>query len=364
MNRKQIFLLIFGALILPSACLANVGIPMVVLTFPAMVMALIFIVCLEWAIITNYVKGKRFDSASSYSSYNYFIAVLWANGVSTLVGLPLSWLPLSVTPFGWIWSWPLQVIYIGFILNFILAFFASIWIEILVLEKKIKNEPKEIIKRAVIKANSISYALLWLSFLIIAYSFSHNLEMSLPSIFWLFASLFLPVIIVYTFWPPKTGVAGSFLKFGIIALLVLILMQRFWIPNIFQPINLYNELRNYATGKEGAICDSHNPCADDYVCLSGRCVGLSKQQKNVRCNFDSECAGGYKCVNDFRNSECVKIEEQKEGSFCSFSDDCAPGYVCHLGRCISEKTRFCFSDNDCWRSYVCSEDNICVKELK
>ncbi len=163
----------------PAPAHADAGVPMIVLTFPAMLTALIPIILIEAAVFSKLLK------------INYKSALLpsfSANAVSTLAGFPLSWLllfgiellttgggtALGISTFlGKIAAVTLQAAWLipyeselGWMVpmaaavGLVPAYFISLWIELRIVEKFFKDRNKNELKQAVQKANLITYGFL------------------------------------------------------------------------------------------------------------------------------------------------------------------------------------------------------------
>jgi hypothetical protein len=161
-----------------SIARADMGLPMIVVTMPLMVIALIPVIIIEALIL-----GRRMRTT--------FKSVLWpvsaANLVSTLIGIPVTWILLvgleiitggggtfgldtalgrflSVTwqspwliPYEHNFYWMIPMAQLVLLIPF---FFASYFIERLIVKRMMpKEDPKEV-KRGVFTANLGSYALL------------------------------------------------------------------------------------------------------------------------------------------------------------------------------------------------------------
>jgi hypothetical protein len=157
---------------------ADMGVPMIFVTMPLMVFALIPVILIE-----AFVLARRFQQSLK--------SVLWAasaaNLVSTFIGIPITWCLLaliqlltggggayqihtilgrffSVTWQGsWLfhleselyWRVPASILFL-----LIPFFFASYWVEYLVARRMLKNRDRGEVKRGVYFANLASYALL------------------------------------------------------------------------------------------------------------------------------------------------------------------------------------------------------------
>lgn len=153
--------------------LADIGIPMIAVEVPILVCAFVPVVLVETLVLVKRL-GLRFGRAVRL--------VALANFVSTVCGMPMAWAlllgvqcaggerlgygPRSVTMdllyvFGHAaWMPPNASGWMLGLAFFVLAvptFFASVWLEWLVLELRLEDVPRAKAKRAVWIANAISY---------------------------------------------------------------------------------------------------------------------------------------------------------------------------------------------------------------
>lgn len=163
----------------PLPAFADAGIPMIFLTFPAMLIALVPVILIETFVI---------HKALEIPYKKALIPNSVANLASTVAGFPLAWglllgLELLTTGGGcgpgfgtisssiltvilesaWLCPWEDHLYWlmpVAFINCLIIAFFISIWIEYFVMKKMLKEHDKAKIKKATYKANLVSYALL------------------------------------------------------------------------------------------------------------------------------------------------------------------------------------------------------------
>jgi hypothetical protein len=175
--------ILFIALLLvaatPLPALANAGVPMIFLTFPAMLLALLPIILIESLII---------QKSLNIAYKKAIIPNGVANAVSTIAGFPLAWRLLlglellttggscgpgfetvsnsiitAILESAWLCPWENQLYWlipVAFINCLIVAFFISIFIEYFIMKKMLKDHKKDVIKKVTYKANIISYALL------------------------------------------------------------------------------------------------------------------------------------------------------------------------------------------------------------
>ncbi len=177
--------LFFGVIFFPSLAFADIGIPMIFITFPSMLVALVPIILVEAA-----VYKKSFEIAYK----NALMPSFASNLVSTIVGVPLAWaLLLSIellttqgrslgiatlldkiiaviVQAGWLVPYEEELYWmipIAAIVGFIPAFFISVFIEYHIVKIFFKSFDRTKIKRAVWKANIITYIIL--SFLLVLF---------------------------------------------------------------------------------------------------------------------------------------------------------------------------------------------------
>jgi hypothetical protein len=176
---KNVLRQILIVLCLPAMAYANAGVPMIVLSFPAMIIALLPVIFIETSIFRKIVLVPYKKSFFSNSI---------ANALSTIVGFPIAWgllfgLELLTTgghcgpgfdsiPNSMItviveaaWLCPHEdhlywLIPTAFIISLIMAFFLSLVIEYFVNKKFHKEHDKKFIRKAVFVANLSSYCLL------------------------------------------------------------------------------------------------------------------------------------------------------------------------------------------------------------
>ena len=173
----------FCLLMVPAICSANFGTPAIIFSYPAMLASLFVIVPLEAFVIKNFFDRDK----SLVAGYRKILGVsLRANIITSAIGFPVAWLFLLLIqyilmvlmyellkPFiypyilylvGWAWLFPglpgseNTVITIAFIINLVVAFFLSISWETVIFAKALKGAEIIKIKKAILKANLISYA--------------------------------------------------------------------------------------------------------------------------------------------------------------------------------------------------------------
>lgn len=173
-----------GLMSLVSFSYADAGIPMIIFTFPEMLLALIPIVFIEALLYRRFLHSK-FKLA--------IIPSLKSNIVSTIAGIPLAWIfhmiafyPLMAifAPkhnntiiekiiaafFTSAWMWPntswwgndkAWMMSFAAIIGLIPAYFVSVWIEYKIVQRYFNNLPKNVnLKRVVWKVNAVTYLLL------------------------------------------------------------------------------------------------------------------------------------------------------------------------------------------------------------
>ncbi len=182
------------ALLIPAQAYANAGVPMVFITLPAMLLALIPIILIETAILERALH-------LGYRQIAWRVAI--ANAVSTIVGYPLTWIltvalqmvtgggraygintwwskVLAVT-----WQSPWLIPYEGelywmipvaALVGLVPAYFASVFVEGHILKRSLKTADRLTLWKLTWKANQTSYLLLagvavaWLLYSVISNS--------------------------------------------------------------------------------------------------------------------------------------------------------------------------------------------------
>jgi hypothetical protein len=158
---------------------ADAGVPLLFVTFPAMVLALIPVILVETVVVVRMLKLRAWPAAKP-------VAV--ANLASTFVGIPLTWLALVLLeiattgggraygldtprqkflsvvwqapwliPYGTDLSWMIPTASLVLLVPF---FFASYWVESWVVSAMLHKHSVGPVKPAVFRANLASYALL------------------------------------------------------------------------------------------------------------------------------------------------------------------------------------------------------------
>ena len=175
-NRELIVPVALWAMLLAHDAVANVGIPMLVLAWPALWIALAPVVVFEAFLGTRRLK-LQWRPALKVS----LIANLW----STLAGVPAAWVGLLALemlvgytasalgadrswnyilfPFMIAWIGPTEnawIVYLAFVLLAIPFCWVSIWIEGGVAVKRLRDHPPKEVRSWVLHANVWSYILL------------------------------------------------------------------------------------------------------------------------------------------------------------------------------------------------------------
>jgi len=190
-HRSATVLLLSLALfvLFPSCAFADVGVPLIAVTFPSMILALIPIVILESLVLAR-VLGYRFP--------RMIVPTLIANLASTLIGIPFAWLVQliiglcihgfvnvpSTSFWGKVFSVTVEAAWLtpyedklywmiptACIFSMIPAFFLSVLIEYGVIiklydETTFLTTERDELKRGVTSANVASYGLLFLASII------------------------------------------------------------------------------------------------------------------------------------------------------------------------------------------------------
>lgn len=171
---------VFLPVFFPVYCYANVGLPMIGLTFPYMALAFIPVFLLEGIV---YSKRLDLDYGTSFS------ASFLANLFSTLVGFPLAWLlSLAIeflvllpvldpqtkgftsyaflTVLGPAWLGPpiglrdYWYVAVAAFFGLIPAYFISVWMELFVVRRCFNRTDIGKVKKAVWAANFLTYGIL------------------------------------------------------------------------------------------------------------------------------------------------------------------------------------------------------------
>lgn len=191
-GKSSVSLMLFCLLLLaglPTCAVADVGVPLIALTLPSMILALIPIVLLEAAVVAVVLR---------LPFHRLLLPLLAANGVSTVVGIPFAWIVqfiiealaggpsgFSAPPFwervlsvtlGAAWLMPVSrdtywMVPTACLVSLVPAFFVSIYLEYRVLMHVCydrdwfsvfdASDPPAM-KRGIIAANLASYGLLLL----------------------------------------------------------------------------------------------------------------------------------------------------------------------------------------------------------
>ena len=163
-------------LLVPAVARADAGIPMLMLAWPAYILGLIPVILIE-----SFIGTK--DLGVSWGEVLPVAAI--GNAVSTVVGIPLTWLAMLAIEFvvGYgagalmpdsdlqMWLFPFFVawlppfdniwlFYAAFVLLSVPFCVVSIWVERKVALKRLSSHPPEAVRRWVTHANIWSYSLL------------------------------------------------------------------------------------------------------------------------------------------------------------------------------------------------------------
>ena len=172
-------------IILTSPAYANIGVPMIFITLPGMLLALMPIIAIESKVFCRYFSFNKFQIVK-------YTAI--TNSISTIIGIPFAWLIHTVliilfayaqsslfphanifnqkglslffqVTLGAAWLGPVEnqlywMIPAACIFLLLPNFFASCYIEYFIMKKLIKNFDSALIRSATFKANKISYSFL------------------------------------------------------------------------------------------------------------------------------------------------------------------------------------------------------------
>ena len=170
----------FTLFLTPALLLANAGLPMIVISYPIMLAALLPVVFIEGFAISKVTKLTFKESVGP---------VFVANLVTTVVGFPISWglllgfellttggscgpgfdnLGLGILTVilesAWLCPWNdvnyKWIVPLALIISLVVAFFVSVIVEQFLLLKLIDGTEKKKLKKGVWIANSVSYMLL------------------------------------------------------------------------------------------------------------------------------------------------------------------------------------------------------------
>lgn len=162
-----------------SQAFANAGLPMIMLTFPAMLIGLLPVI---------FVESLIFKRSLKIPLKMVLVPNSVANATSTLVGLPLSWGVLFVLELlttggscgpgfetvsssiitailesAWLCPWEDQMFWlipVAFVNGLLAAFLISLFIEYLIMRKMLTGYDNHLVKKLTYKSNIISYSLL------------------------------------------------------------------------------------------------------------------------------------------------------------------------------------------------------------
>ena len=176
---KHILITIFLIFFFPVVAYANAGVPMIFLSYPVMILALLPIIFIEASIFKRVVPIPYKNALVSNGA---------ANAISTLAGFPLAWgfllvielittggscgpgfstisesIVTVIVEAAWICPHEKQLYWLipsAFIISLIVAFFVSLIIEYYINKRFHKEQDNGSIKKAVYLANFSSYGLL------------------------------------------------------------------------------------------------------------------------------------------------------------------------------------------------------------
>lgn len=177
MNSLKIIIIVLFLLV-PFLCSADAGVPVIAITYPSLVVLLIPVIITEYYIIRSLITG-----------YNKQVltGTVISNVISTFLGVPLAWglllLVEIITTGGsavkgtgamhYIGSVVLQAAWlipyedhlfwmvpVAIMINLIPAYYLSKYSEYFIMTKILKETGKAEIKKAVFRANNITYLLL------------------------------------------------------------------------------------------------------------------------------------------------------------------------------------------------------------
>lgn len=178
-HRNQIFLIIW-IVIIPGIAWANAGVPMLFVVMPAFAFSIVPIIIIEASYLSKKLQISRMVAGKT---------AIISNLVSTIVGIPITWIILVVvqmitgggrsygidTSFGRIisvtWQAPWLIPYeselywmvpVAGLVLLIPFFFASWWSEYMVSKRIHRNFDKDLVSKYVRNANLITYGLLTL----------------------------------------------------------------------------------------------------------------------------------------------------------------------------------------------------------
>ena len=182
---KFIISAIFISLVITSPAQANMGVPMIFITFPGMLLALLPIIAIESKIHFRFfgldkIKVIKYTALSNSASTFIGIPIAWL--VHTALFLVLSYYYSELSPDSNLYSFNAISVFLQLTIGaawlgpineqlswmvpaaclFLLVpyFFASWYVEYLIMRKLIKNVEKQLCKSATLKANLVSYTFL------------------------------------------------------------------------------------------------------------------------------------------------------------------------------------------------------------
>lgn len=176
LGKARLLILGTSLTMLAGSASADAGVPMLFVTFPAMVLALIPIVLLESIVLSRVLQRKAVSLATSAATANVVSTIVgipitllalaflqWATGGDTFHQFPkplamflaVTWQAPWLLPYGNQLSWMVPVASLVLLVPF---FFASYFIEAPIVARFQRQLPKAQVRRAVFQANAASYA--------------------------------------------------------------------------------------------------------------------------------------------------------------------------------------------------------------
>lgn len=104
----------------------------------------------------------------------------------------------------------------------------------------------------------------------------------------------------------------------------------------------YCDFRDTCVPDAPGACRTTADCTGAQVCVEGSCRNATNDASNEVCQFDYECGGGRKCV----NNNCV--------AQCTGNADCGSGQTCTGNLCVT-------NPNECDTTRDCPSNEHCVE---